>query len=876
MNFARTQFLSLVTKAVTTVFGIIQSLIVVRILTTGEFGLVGLVMSIGGVIGVSQHLGIVDGAIREIAVLQGKGKQEISKVFWVSHIVRQLVTIPLSLGLMIGAAWIGGTLYHRPEIIPYIQLFAAVLILQGLQDVLGATLTGTKQFASLYMVQAVTAAFNIFIFAYFTKFYGILGFFWAVILTTAIMVGWFTWIVLRHLKGFLFPFHRSYIATYGRRIMRIGVYMYVARIFYVVWQRLPLLLLGGTLAAHELGYLNISLTFGSKLTIIAMALSEVNLSWLSSLFASEKKEFERIVARTMHRVVVLMSLLTFVLLFFTPEILHYVIPKYLPAQSMILIMTSAFFLYSLIDIGTSSLFVAADKPKLRAIVFGLMTGLTALTMGTLVMVRADALLSAWTVFAGALAAFVAMVILARLKFKINIVTTPLAVILIALLGSLAWLLTGPGLTWRILTFFLLTAALVWETYHSKLLPSWLFTTTDNLAPTLAFICFAGAEFDQPAWTNRQHMSSRVSAAFPVLYIEPRVWIVRFIMRHWRSPRAIAKYLKRLFWYEKKSAHLYIKSQWNLVPFSREIKVIGAFNHLLNRLVVKLVAWRLGFMSNTTIVWIYDTEAAEFLSAFPKATVVYDCVDNHAVQAGVDRNSQRVREEEEKIIARADLVTVTSHRLLKLKKKRNNNTYLLLNAGDVSLYKQTASEKDMTMAKKVLANIPRPIIGFVGALDVYKLDIALLHQVAKGNPQWHFVFIGAPVVDRDRQALAVLKALPNIHFLGAMERTHVPAYVAQFDCCMIPYRNSSYNEASFPLKFWEFMASGKPMVVTGLPELLSYKEMIGYATSPQEFMKQLAYWLAQPTVKQAERRSLALANTWEHRTREFLKIVMTRV
>ena len=147
MDLAKTQFISLAAKAVTMALGIVQSIIVIRILSPGEFGLVGLVMSVGGVIGVSQHLGIVDGAIREIAVL--KEKREIGKVFWVSHVTRQLVTIPLSVGLLLMAGFIAESIYDRSEIALYLQIFAGVLILQGLQDVMGATLTGMKRFGAL-------------------------------------------------------------------------------------------------------------------------------------------------------------------------------------------------------------------------------------------------------------------------------------------------------------------------------------------------------------------------------------------------------------------------------------------------------------------------------------------------------------------------------------------------------------------------------------------------------------------------------------------------------------------------------------------------------------------------------------------------------
>ncbi|MEX1112811.1 MAG: hypothetical protein WEC84_05100 [Candidatus Andersenbacteria bacterium] len=262
---------------------------------------------------------------------------------------------------------------------------------------------------------------------------------------------------------------------------------------------------------------------------------------------------------------------------------------------------------------------------------------------------------------------------------------------------------------------------------------------------LRVISFAGAPFDHSPWTNRQQIMSRVAKTHPVLYIEARVWIFRFLSRNWRQPRNIILFLRKVLWYEKKHEYLYIKAQWNLIPGSREYKVITLFNHLLNRWSVLLTAWLLGFYSpflknqeKQLLIWIYDTEAAEYLSAFPKARILYDCVDDHRAQFGVDRNPERVRAEEDQILKRADLVTVTSESLFKLKKHRNSNTHLVLNAGDVNLYTQQLLSEAREKAEKLLGNIPHPILGSVGSLDSYKVDFEMLYQIAKQHPEWHFV------------------------------------------------------------------------------------------------------------------------------------------
>lgn len=861
MNLAKTQALSLFTKAITTGLGVVQALLVVTFLSKGEYGLVGLVMSIGSVVGVTQHLGVVDGAIREIAVL--KEKQQIGKVFWVSHLVRQAVTLPLSLGLVALAGVIAARIYGRPEIVLYIQIFAGSLILQGLQDVLGATLTGMKKFVELYVVQIVTALVNIFAFGYFTWRFGIDGFFWAVILTTSLMVVIYACLIRRELGAALKLPTWAEARFYLRRVMRVAVYMYLARIFFVVWQRLPLLLLGVVLANDALGEINLSLQFGARLTILAMALSEVNLSWMSSLFATKPEEFRRVVTRNMQRVLLLLVTLTLVVVFFAPEIL--LLPplvEYASAGRLIMVMMLAFFLYSLVDIGTSSVFVPADRPRLRTIIYGLMTGVTAAALIPVAWWQPSALIAGLTVLVGAVLAYGLTVWLAWSKLKVKLLTKPLALSLLLLAASVGWLWWEPVLLARGLVFVIIVLVLGMVAKKSKLLPRF---ARSGKAVGRRVICFSGAAYDAVAWTNRQQMMSRVAKQYPVLYVEPRIWLLRFMVRHWRSPKRIWRFLRRLVWHEQCGDRLFIKAQANLIPGSREIKIIARLNYWLNRWNVLLTARWLGFeRGSDTVLWIYDTEAAEYLLTFAEATVLYDCVDDHAAQAGVDRNPARVQEEEDQILRRANLVTVTSKRLLELKKDKNSEVHLVLNAGNVELFAQPQRPQKLKWR--------RPILGTVGSLDAYKLDVELLVEAAQKRPEWSFVLVGEPALQAAAPEIKKLSVLNNVYLVGAIAREQVPAYVQAFDVCLIPYRSSAYNAASFPLKFWEFMVTGKPLVVSGLPELYEYRELIGYAKGVEDFIAKCKQALVDNKEEARRRRELALGHSWEGRVKQVLGLL----
>lgn len=377
------------------------------------------------------------------------------------------------------------------------------------------------------------------------------------------------------------------------------------------------------------------------------------------------------------------------------------------------------------------------------------------------------------------------------------------------------------------------------------------------------IVFAGALYDAPLWTNRQHIARRLAdRGWRVLYVEPRLllWTQLF---GWgpkvqRSLGEVGRWLLRQTVPWRAHPNLWVQAQANLIPGSRRKRALGRLNHLLwNAWHVRRHAWELGF--EDPILLIYDTEAVEFLDDFPGARVVYDCVDDHRAQAGVDRSAALVEKEEAAISARADAVAVTTQPLLDRFRRLNRNVHLVPNAADVQAFLSPRPEP------ADLRPIPHPRIGTCGALDAYKLDVDLLRAVAAAHPDWHFVLVGpVDVVGVGRAAVKNLRTFPNVHFLGPKPHRGVPAYVHGFDVALIPYRESAYNRASFPLKFWEFMASGKPIVASGLPALASYRSLIALVRTSEEFSQAVKGALRDPTTGAAGRIAEAKRHGWENR------------
>ena len=144
--------------------------------------------------------------------------------------------------------------------------------------------------------------------------------------------------------------------------------------------------------------------------------------------------------------------------------------------------------------------------------------------------------------------------------------------------------------------------------------------------------------------------------------------------------------------------------------------------------------------------------------------------------------------------------------------------------------------------KILRIFPSPRIGYVGCIDA-RFDTGLYMRLAASRPDWHFVIVGP--VTGTTPSIAFLKGLANVHFIGSRSRTELPAYLKHFDVCTIPYVCDKLAESIFPLKFFEYLSAGRPIVSTALPELIPYSRYVHVADTAQSFEDCIASSLENP-------------------------------
>lgn len=378
------------------------------------------------------------------------------------------------------------------------------------------------------------------------------------------------------------------------------------------------------------------------------------------------------------------------------------------------------------------------------------------------------------------------------------------------------------------------------------------------------ICISSADWDAPLWTNKQHLMSRLAEENRVLYVESvglrrptlaptdRERIVRRVRHYFAGPRQVP------------GKNLYVLSPL-VVPFY-QTAWLRRLNGMLLLNEVRRTAERLKMRQ--PILWSYIPNAYALAHHLNEKLVVYHCVDDLATIAGIP--AAAVKKMEERFLAEADAVITTSQALYEARRGFNPHTYLFTNVADAEHFGK-ALRPDVALAP-AMRDIPRPVAGYVGALDAYKVDFAFLAEVAKRLPDWSFVLVGPVGQGQPSTDLGTLRTLANVHLTGWVDYKEIPSYLKGFDVALIPHHLSDYTTSSFPMKLYEYLAAGRPVVSTPLPAIADVA-MVRFAETVEGFAEAIRLAKATDSPEMVRRRvNEAKQHTWEDRLKSFDEVL----
>jgi glycosyltransferase involved in cell wall biosynthesis len=354
----------------------------------------------------------------------------------------------------------------------------------------------------------------------------------------------------------------------------------------------------------------------------------------------------------------------------------------------------------------------------------------------------------------------------------------------------------------------------------------------------------------PTRFSKHHLASYFAArGAHVLYLEAPLtpvsaWRGRGFLRDlWRTlqpPRAVAE-------------RLWVRRHFLPVPYHAATSVTSrrAANRVGQRLlapVIKRDLRRLRFDRPLLIAGL--PHAVDLAPLVPKRALLYHCADDYSHVRGFPVTLPLLEAE---LCQQADLVITTSQTLCEERRRFNPHTHWVPNGADVEHFSASAAPAEE------LDVLKRPIIGFVGGLSEW-VDLGLVGQAARARPEWSFVLVGPIGIDT-----APVRDLANVHLVGPRPYAALPSYLAAMDVGLIPFKRNPLTHHADPIKAYEYLAAGLPVVATDLPALHRLVPLVRLADSPETFIAALDAAVAEGReAKRGARQAEAARHSWTAR------------
>ncbi len=270
-----------------------------------------------------------------------------------------------------------------------------------------------------------------------------------------------------------------------------------------------------------------------------------------------------------------------------------------------------------------------------------------------------------------------------------------------------------------------------------------------------------------------------------------------------------------------------------------------------------------------ILWLYSPYHADLIGKFDEKLVCYYNYDEFANYVSNTRVKEIIRSYEAQLCSKVDVIFTTSRAQCEVRKAYNPQTYFVPNAVDFELFNRALTPG--IKAPDDIVKIPRPIIGYAGRMAA-QIDIKLLCRIAEAYPGYSLVLVGPDELPHNKDEKA-LRALNNVYFLGWKDPSDLPNYLQAFDAALIPYQLVGHVLSGYPTKLHEYLASGRSVVATAMPELLPYKSVLRIGETHEELVSLVGEAVGDKSLLAIEARvSVAHENTWENRVAEIYRIL----
>ncbi|MCD6309546.1 MAG: glycosyltransferase [Candidatus Eremiobacteraeota bacterium] len=379
------------------------------------------------------------------------------------------------------------------------------------------------------------------------------------------------------------------------------------------------------------------------------------------------------------------------------------------------------------------------------------------------------------------------------------------------------------------------------------------------------LCLSTQDWDD-LWTRKQRFMTMLARQNNrVLYVQQQMHWAGYIFDPVRQSYRLGEFKKPMREIED---NLYVTTLPLVIP---GFQVFKSINRINNRFIGSYLKERMKELDfSSPVLWTYTPHCGDLIGNLGEQFVLYECVDEFEASKGLVKR-ETIRELETEVLKKADLVSVTAPALFENRKNRAKKIILVPNGAEVEHFAKATSPE--TPVPEDVVWRKKPVLGFIGRI-AYWIDLELLHFIAREHPDWSVVLIGPPGGGISAEDL---KGEPNFYWLGPRPYEELPGYLKGFDVCLNPYKTGDLAEGCSPLKLYEYLAGGCPVVSTDMAEARKFEPLVYVAGDYVDFISKIKMALEEETdaLKKA-RMNEAKKYSWEARFKKLESVILDEI
>lgn len=261
-------------------------------------------------------------------------------------------------------------------------------------------------------------------------------------------------------------------------------------------------------------------------------------------------------------------------------------------------------------------------------------------------------------------------------------------------------------------------------------------------------------------------------------------------------------------------------------------------------------------ASKTVLWINNQEIWPLAKRYPWKRVIYDITDDWTRGFPPGRTRNKIMADDKALCQLANDVIVCSERLFELKHSQCASVSLIPNGVDIDTYKKVGA----TRPPKITKDWQPPVLGYTGTLHGARLDVEMLSSIADA---WDgtIALVGPDHLGKDS---IKLDRSDNIVRTGPVPHHDLAAWMSAMDVMIVPHRITAFTESLNPLKLWEYLASGLPIVSTPVAGFRDFPDCVRLADGHHDFVNRCLDAVSEGMERCHTRRQVASQHSWSQR------------